>query len=733
MTPTPALTSDHEPVGLDIEDYRRLGVRPNELRVVVIRRAASRSTRSLARQLLNTHSSDRSVQLTRVATSAYRLMDPRLRTDLQQRAHVGRILPGVLRESTQTNFLNASEDGLTWQNATEARPSEDEEDANDWMPILDLGPIKQPVVRKDADAWLSTLSDGDLLETSSSTRRFQRIRRRLLPPWLWFVVGGLIVGTGWGIASVTPHWNTLTFRLAKTDSSPPEPDPSQAISRVDGQTNSTDSTTAVLQDPFVSNAETVTKAEILPPPISSLAIPPDKSQRPEATVVTSMVPSPMVGVSSKSASNPAKKDVSPVARPTKGPHEAENSVETTPGNVAAAENILSKIATARDGVLRDEIWNESLAFCERMLVEESFDPCKKVATKLSSLAAQGDSESRQRAVSEILEAAEQMTRMKAGMTKKSKQNESNSDNETAESIATLGRYQCLMLRQWNDDSLSRLSQSSDVRLASLARQELAIDTDAESDSLQVMAERWLNHATRSNGRAAESIQLHAIDLLVRSAATSDGLQRLEIVRKIDERAESLPVHLRPSTLATKPLRKTTPGAAQVREEADGVVGLEASGLRGRLYGGQHDEDLGVQINYQMDVAIKPSMLKTIASRLDGQPTPTFIRFTGVLDLDDETRTKVSIAPGIASPIQQVSIDGKPIQFDPLDLASEQTLPRGRHRIEWSIAVDGLSRDAFLGIHDAESGSRLPITAVTVDDDLAKRTFLTVAMLRNSDD
>ena len=62
--------------GLNLEDFRRLGVRPHEYRLTVIRRAAIRSARSLAEQQLTAPTQQTGLQLSRVATSTYRLLDP---------------------------------------------------------------------------------------------------------------------------------------------------------------------------------------------------------------------------------------------------------------------------------------------------------------------------------------------------------------------------------------------------------------------------------------------------------------------------------------------------------------------------------------------------------------------------------------------------------------------------------------------------------------------------------
>ncbi|QDT08550.1 hypothetical protein [Planctomycetes bacterium K23_9] len=85
-------------------DFHALGLRPNECRLSIIRRAASRNCRTLAAKQLKSPSSRTNLQLYRVAISTYRLMDPRKRTDHHQRAFVGRILPNALLSAGRTQF-----------------------------------------------------------------------------------------------------------------------------------------------------------------------------------------------------------------------------------------------------------------------------------------------------------------------------------------------------------------------------------------------------------------------------------------------------------------------------------------------------------------------------------------------------------------------------------------------------------------------------------------------------
>jgi hypothetical protein len=87
-------------------DFQRIGIQPQETRLDVIRRAASRATKSLARRQLDAPNPLTEQQLSRIAVSTYRLLDPRQRGDRQSRAHVGRIRPGVLVRAGRAEFAD---------------------------------------------------------------------------------------------------------------------------------------------------------------------------------------------------------------------------------------------------------------------------------------------------------------------------------------------------------------------------------------------------------------------------------------------------------------------------------------------------------------------------------------------------------------------------------------------------------------------------------------------------
>ncbi len=201
-----SITSTLPPkAGLDVEDFRRLGVRPHECRLTVIRRAAARSARALAEKQLTSPTEQVGLQLSRVATSAYRLLDPRQRHDVHQRAYVGRILPNALSWAGQTGFHSDAK--KTTPEAPFASDSVSSNSANDaeLIEILDLDSHESILL----DTLTAGRNDDDLLDTTPVARRITRTQRRLQHPWVMLVLAGLAIGTLLGLATLQSRFNQV--------------------------------------------------------------------------------------------------------------------------------------------------------------------------------------------------------------------------------------------------------------------------------------------------------------------------------------------------------------------------------------------------------------------------------------------------------------------------------------------------------------------------------------------
>lgn len=191
-----AISNDDQPLpDLSLEDFRRLGVRPFECRQTVIRLAALRSSRSLAKQQLSAPSEQGTLQLSRVMASAYRLLDPRRRDDPMQRALVGRIMPHALSVAGRTEFQN----GLQKDGAR--------------VPMIEtFGPDDQHQYFLSGETerqppWTISLSEKDLVDKSPVLQRIKQSKHRSRAKhanytWITIVAGGLLIGAVTGLATI---------------------------------------------------------------------------------------------------------------------------------------------------------------------------------------------------------------------------------------------------------------------------------------------------------------------------------------------------------------------------------------------------------------------------------------------------------------------------------------------------------------------------------------------------
>ena len=199
MSPKSHLTLD-----LQVEDFQRLGVRPDEMRLTVIRRAATQSSRTLAESQLTEPSDTAALQLSRVTTSAYRLLDPRKRGDAHQRIHVGRILPTVLMWAGQTKFQNqpagAHKNSMS-RTAISGAMGANGADAS--MPfqggglseadLIELMELDSTPLLAGQPTWAQSLSDNDILRRTPLLKRWNRWKRVLVNRWYAIGLGVVLI------------------------------------------------------------------------------------------------------------------------------------------------------------------------------------------------------------------------------------------------------------------------------------------------------------------------------------------------------------------------------------------------------------------------------------------------------------------------------------------------------------------------------------------------------------
>ncbi len=384
-----------------------------------------------------------------------------------------------------------------------------------------------------------------------------------------------------------------------------------------------------------------------------------------------------------------------------------------------AETFIGACDLARLPDTHQHILNCGLKLADQLLLAESFQDCQRVVEGLGESAEFLDSQSGLAYLKQLSQAADQMSRSSEASRRMI--DEAGEVKSDTGNVGILGRYYCLMLRRW-DIGLPWLVEASDSRIASVARQELEFADTASTDDLITISQRWLTVASRSSGRAADSMRIHAIDLMRKAQVETSGLKKLEIERTIDEALQVLPPFLRDANPSLPDATTST-----ITEEPTRAASVKPkNGLSGRIK--IDGEDIGVQLNYEPDVAFTQSVLDTIAQRADRELSRMSIQFVGELHLDDPAMIVVSIGAAEQDVVQHVQVDDAALEFDSLDRGSKVALEAGTHQVTWTIEAERLSR-AILRLHDAATGRRL--TVVHPADELAaeRTTTLTVAMVR----
>jgi hypothetical protein len=138
------------------------------------------------------------------------------------------------------------------------------------------------------------------------------------------------------------------------------------------------------------------------------------------------------------------------------------------------------------------------------------------------------------------------------------------------------------------------------------------------------------------------------------------------------------------------------------------------------------QDIGVQLDYELDVAITPAMLERIAEQLNRTLPKTSIRLVGEIELEETGSVLVSISQPQQGVKQRVRFDDSKLEFDPLENVAKVQAGAGKHKIVWTIEAEKLS-PVFLRLHDEVTGRRLNV--VQPSGVAEQPTTLTVAMVR----
>ena len=800
------------------EDFRRLGVHPQECRLTEIRRAAASRSKRLAKKQLATPNASAEVELTQVATSTYRLMDPRRRGDTHQRVYVGRIMPNTLVWAGRTRFSDggseSEEQGESNGKAISLSGTEgiNTEEESFLAAEHGAGALATGIeLRSDLT---TSLDSNDILDRSWLVKTWLRMRSR---KGLMTLTGAAVLLFGiatlfsWGpntkrsvsSASEMPPKETSDLDVIKSEPKPGLADTAGETKASDGAELPSATNVEIPKDPLPEDVASVELSPIEPEtmdrpatmdrqarmdtetrsdPIESAATEPSsgpdvadpflpdpfsESMSPEAdpAVVEPMVETEPVGKepslelseagSSDEAMTKEFKSTVPTKEAVQGLRERfaklvpgfrsfsnrENAVETIQ-ELAGIENNLelgsadfwvcrmmaAEVAWFSEGVdqvadrLRvlvenyDTSINDLLAesfvsaagradsqsvhqhrvvsglrLCDRLLVDEMFAAATSVLDALEeSVEFLGDTQFRS-LIKQFKDAASQMQRQSDSTTDllgASAKAELSKATEVEKGIA--GRYLCLMRRQW-EQGLPWLANGTDARMASLAKRELALVDDDATNMIDV-AERWIAMASRSEGRAANSMRLHAVELLTTAYESATGLQKLELQRAIESHEAELPEYLaqqQPSPISD-PLAKS--------EQA--FVGLTG---RIRVDG----SDMGVQLRYQQPTMISDSILDKVGEKLERKFGTVTIELSGKLLLSKPAMIRVATSQHAAGAVNQVAIDGKAVSFSGDVNSSTDVFDAGEHTIRWQVKSSDLS-GVFLDVRDVVSKEPIQI-------------------------
>lgn len=245
-----------------------------------------------------------------------------------------------------------------------------------------------------------------------------------------------------------------------------------------------------------------------------------------------------------------------------------------------------------------------------------------------------------------------------------------------------------------------MAVGSDARLASIAREELELADDAPPERIAAIARRWIDAAARQRGRSADSLLLHARDLLTVAENRSDGLARLERQKEIQKLDETLPddlVPLPPLPAVTAGGGAATAGAVasaargstrNAAPSATAAAGEDTAtlGALGRL--SLDGQDLGVVMRYQTDMPLPRSAVDKILDQLDKPHREVQMEFHAAFILDQPTTLLIQVAGPIdAEGNRTLAIDRMPVELRQGTTAATASidLPAGLHRVLWQVS------------------------------------------------
>lgn len=766
-SPNPVSDATLEPGALPSltqADFQRLGVQPQETRHMVIRRAAVRTTEPVARRFLNQPSAQVARQLTQIATSTYRLLDPRQRTVEAERVHIGRIRPTLLQWAGRTEFARTTDDQLFPTRIAKRKKRKQFEPLPPGDTILDE-PITDPANPSERsynsveiqiptglelaqkNSLTQSLDSGDLVRDDFRRSPLRRFRFWLSQPTTVFAITAVLMviaggSVGWmlkrsqtaeeqfsdpeTISALTAGPSNATTTANDTSD---EPNSSAPKSDVEVISEGSPANPALQFDPVAiarnTGRSTFERGKTIGTWLVDQSGPAGRMLDKSVVAIVENMAESMKNAESRENENTPDPKSPPDPNPSLG-----DPVHRVVANDTANErkfdveiSAILKVNIAELGSAENRrvafqgLWLSDHLLCMGEL--EKFDEVADHTRKICFNSGEND------LIDEIKSLQAAKDDMESILEKVEPILGNGEATVSAGDAAIVGRFLCLQRRDW-DQGASWLARASDARLASLAKKDHQFSTDGQPAEFVELAERFERVAKRFDGRAADSIRIRAIHWIDEAQrrtkspddAVADPLSQLEILESTKLRtqlAALLPNHLQNPPFSTK-IRlhddKVAPGKNE-NGNAEPLTKIEDSKMNGWVesVGETIDSDNArLTFEYSPGIAINKQHWQQIQQQIGVVGEPLKLQLRGIIDLAADTKVEWVTASLDDSVKQSIVVDNAPLTIPPGVTALTSDLKAGQHRIEWTLTAKDINQ-AVLAVLDARN--RKPI-AVRID-------------------
>jgi hypothetical protein len=286
------------------------------------------------------------------------------------------------------------------------------------------------------------------------------------------------------------------------------------------------------------------------------------------------------------------------------------------------------------------------------------------------------------------------------------------------------RFLCFYLNRW-DDGIAWMAAGNEARLAAIAHDEISLlqpnrAPATQESALVAVAHRWLDAADKQRGRAADSIRLHAYQLLRQAEQLAKGPTKLEIQQEAERLANQLPSEMLPIPLHTVIADRISGSSALANNGSPSALNTTENPLQPGILGrvSVAGEDMGVLLTYADELPLPVTALDAISQRLGNSIAQVRLQFFGALAIADDTLVRCELH-GMADPNAMTSgevsfvINGvsHPLRRDGDIVVAEINLPAGVHQFIWqqavTIQVEG-NRRLQLILRDVKTQQVLPL-------------------------